>query len=144
MQESNSTIALNRALLATTDTERTNADQLLGAAAGAARDDINQIRALDLPAAASGPVARTLTDYEQYLTGQQAAMTAAKAADPAGKAGKAILAADDQRANVIEQEITDKRTILNALVNQAVEPTNAKSTSVKTIVARPWWSPSPC
>ena len=135
LQESNSTIAVSRALLATTEADRTQADRLLGAAAGAAREDMNQIRALSLPPAAADPIATTLAGYEQYLTAEQAAMTAAKATNPASRAAKALLAADDQRATAIEQAITANRTLLTTLVNQAVEQTNTKSTSVKTIVA---------
>jgi hypothetical protein len=104
-------------------------------AADTAGDDITQIRALDLPAAASGPITTTLTDYDKYLTAMQTAMTAAKAADPASEAVKAVLAEDSQRADDIVQGITDKRALLTALVDQAVEQTNAKSTSVKTTVA---------
>ena len=135
LQQSNSTVALGRALLATTDAERTHADQLMAAAADAARTDIKQIRALNLPVAAAGPIGTTLTQYEQYLNAEQAALTSAKATDPASKAAKTLLADDDQRANEVGQQITDKRALLTDLVDKAVEHTNAKSTSVKTIVA---------
>jgi len=135
MQASNATIALDRAMLATTDAERAQADQFSAAADDAARDDIKQIRALDLPAAAAGRIATTLTAYEREMSSMQTSITAAKAAGPAGKAGKAILAADDQRGVVLERAITDDRALLSALVGQAVEQANAKSSSVKAVVA---------
>jgi len=53
MQESNATIALNRALLATTDAERSQAEDLFQSAATQAGTDLEQITALALPAAAA-------------------------------------------------------------------------------------------
>jgi methyl-accepting chemotaxis protein len=135
MQESNSTIALNRALLATTDAERQHAGELLTNAAAAAKDDMNGIQAMDLPAAAASQVAKILSDYNQYLAAEQTALADAQAADPASPAGKAVLADDDTRATAVEQEITAGRTALTALVDQAVKQATAKATSVKVSVA---------
>jgi len=135
MQESNSTIALNRALLATTDAERRHAGDLLTGAAAGAKDDMAGIQAMRLPAAVSRQLATVMTAYNQYLAAEQAALAEANAADPASLAGKAVLAADDKRAAPVEKEITDGRTALGRLVDQAVQRASTKATSVKISVA---------
>ena len=135
MQESNSTIALNRALLATTDAERQHAAGLLTEAATAAKADMAAIRALALPAAASGRLASVLTDYTQYLVAEQAALVGAQAADPASPAAKALLADDDKRATAVEQKLTDGRALLGTRVDQAVAQAASKAVSVKVSVA---------
>jgi hypothetical protein len=61
MQESNSTIALNRALLATSDADRRQADGLVAAAATAAGADLGRIQGFDLPTSASAPLATATT-----------------------------------------------------------------------------------
>jgi methyl-accepting chemotaxis protein len=136
LQESNSTIALNRAILATTDAERQHAAELLTDATAAAKKDIDRIRALDLPTAASAKLATILTGYEQYLAGMQAAVAAAAPVDPASPAGKTALAADDKQATASEQEISDGRAMLTVLVDRSVAQASAKATSVEvTVVA---------
>jgi methyl-accepting chemotaxis protein len=134
MQKSNATIALNRSLLATTDAERQHADNLLTGAAGAAKKDMDRIRALDLPDAAS-QLNAIMTDFEKYLSTQQSAIGVAKTVDPTGAEAKKALADDDDRSAAVEQTITDRRAALTALVDKAVSQAGAKATSVKISVA---------
>jgi methyl-accepting chemotaxis protein len=134
MQQSNATIALNRALLATTDPERAHADDLLAAAVEKATGDIVAIGSLDLPAEADSALTALFGDYEQYLSAEQEAMAAAKAADPAGADGKRVLAADDERAAAIQQKITETRAAVNAEAERASADTAGKAGSVVTTV----------
>jgi methyl-accepting chemotaxis protein len=121
MQQSNATIALNRALLATNDAERQQADKIHG---------------LALPQAATEPLAVLEQDYEQYLSAEQDALATAKATDPGSAAAKQVLAADDERAGVILQRLTDTRDQLGGLVEQAIEQADAKAASVTyTVIA---------
>jgi methyl-accepting chemotaxis protein len=136
MQQSNATIALNRALLATNDAERQQADKLLADAADAAGADLDKIHGLALPQAATEPLAVLEQDYEQYLSAEQDALATAKATDPGSAAAKQVLAADDERAGVILQRLTDTRDQLGGLVEQAIEQADAKATSVTyTVIA---------
>jgi methyl-accepting chemotaxis protein len=136
MQQSNATIALNRALLATNDAERQQADKLLADAADAAGADLDKIHGLALPQAATEPLAVLEQDYEQYLSAEQDALATAKATDPGSAAAKQVLAADDERAGVILQRLTDTRAQFGGLVEQAVEQADAKAASVKyTVIA---------
>jgi methyl-accepting chemotaxis protein len=136
MQQSNATIALNRALLATNDAERQQADKLLADAADAAGADLDKIHGLALPQAATEPLAVLEQDYEQYLSAEQDALATAKATDPGSAAAKQVLAADDERADVILQRLTDTRAQFGGLVEQAIEQADAKATSVTyTVIA---------
>jgi methyl-accepting chemotaxis protein len=136
MQQSNATIALNRALLATNDAERQQADKLLADAADAAGADLDKIHGLALPQAATEPLAVLEQDYEQYLSAEQDALATAKATDPGSAAAKQVLAADDERAGVILQRLTDTRDQLGGLVEQAIEQADAKAASVTyTVIA---------
>jgi methyl-accepting chemotaxis protein len=136
MQQSNATIALNRALLATNDAERQQADKLLADAADAAGADLDKIHGLALPQAATEPLAVLEQDYEQYLSAEQDALATAKATDPGSAAAKQVLAADDERAGVILQRLTDTRAQLGGLVEQAIEQADAKAASVTyTVIA---------
>jgi methyl-accepting chemotaxis protein len=135
MQESNATIALNRALLATSDAERQHADELFTNAATTARGNLKQINALALPSAADQPLAATATEYQKYLDNEQVALTTAKATDPASAAAKTLLAADDQRAATVEKNLTDTRGVLDDLVKKAAHQASAKATSITVSVA---------
>jgi methyl-accepting chemotaxis protein len=135
MQQSNATIALNRALLATTDAERAHADALLSTAADTGRKDLAKIRELGMPAAAAQPLAVLEAEFDKYLKAEAAAFGAAKAADPAGPAAKALLAADDRRAEGIVKYLTDTRNQLEALVDSAAGEASSKATSVQISVA---------
>jgi methyl-accepting chemotaxis protein len=136
MQQSNATIALNRALLATNDAERQQADKLLADAADAAGADLDKIHGLALPQAATEPLAVLEQDYEQYLSAEQDALATAKATNPGSAAAKQVLAADDERAGVILQRLTDTRDQLGGLVEQAIEQADAKAASVTyTVIA---------
>ena len=135
MQESNATIALNRALLATGDAERQHADELFSNAATAARADLDLINGLSLPSAAVGRLATIATEYQKYLDDEQGALTTAKATDPASAEAKTLLAADDQRAASVEKDLTDTRGALDDLVKQAAGQASAKATSVAISVA---------
>nr|GID87061.1 hypothetical protein Ade03nite_59850 [Actinoplanes derwentensis] len=134
MQQSNAMIAVNRALLATTDPERVHADGLFTDAADKARADIAAITALNLPVEVGSALTALFGSYEQYLSAEQEAMTGAKAADPAGPDGKKIIAADDERAAAIMQQIADTRVVVNAEAEQASTDTADKAASVTTIV----------
>jgi methyl-accepting chemotaxis protein len=136
MQQSNATISLNRALLATTDAERQQADKLLADAADAANADLDKINALALPGAAAEPLAVLAQEYEQYLGAEQDALATAKATDPGTPAAKAVLAADDKRGGLILQRLTDTRAQFSTLVERAVEQADAKAASVTyTVIA---------
>jgi len=132
MQQSNATIALNRALLATTDAERDHSGALFGTAVTAAHDDIDALGKLNLPAASTATLA---TAYASYLSAEQNAVTTAKATDPATTAGKKVLSDDDTRSAAIEKQLTDARTSLAALVTQATAQATARSSTVKVTVA---------
>jgi methyl-accepting chemotaxis protein len=134
MQESNATIALNRGLLATTDAERQHADQLLSDAAAAAKHDLDEIDGMHLTAAAAGPLAAVRTAYDQYLSQEQTALTAAKATDPASAEAKTILADDDKRAAAIEQQLTGTRQMLHDLVARTTDQARTKATTVTVSV----------
>ena len=135
MQQSNATIALNRALLATTDDERKHADGLMADAAKAARADIAQIRGMSLPADAAEPFAAIEKDYEAYLDAEGTALDTAKTLDPASAAAKALLAEDGKRADAVQQRLTDTRELLNRLVKDATDAASAKAASVMATVA---------
>jgi methyl-accepting chemotaxis protein len=136
MQQSNATIALNRALLATNDAERQQADKLLADAADAAGADLDKVHGLALPQAATEPLAVLEQDYEQYLSAEQDALATAKATNPGSAAAKQVLAADDERAGVILQRLTDTRAQFGGLVEQAIEQADAKAASVTyTVIA---------
>jgi methyl-accepting chemotaxis protein len=134
MQQSNATVALNRALLATTDQERAGADGLLAAAVEKATGDITAISGLNLPAEADSALTSLFGEYEQYLSAEQEAITAAKEADPAGADGKRVLADDDERAAAIQEKITDTRTVVNAAAERAHTDTTGKAAAVTTTV----------
>jgi methyl-accepting chemotaxis protein len=135
MQESNATIALNRALLATSDTERQHADGLLSAAASAANADAGDISRLGLPAAANTLLTPVVAAYGDYLTAERAALVTANATDPGSRAAKTLLVVDDQRAGAVEQQLTGARTSLDAMVGRTAAQAKAKGNSVKVSVA---------
>jgi methyl-accepting chemotaxis protein len=130
MQQSNATIALSRALLATNDAERQQADKILADAAEAANADLDKIHGLALPGAATESLTVLEEEYGQYLSAEHDALGTAKATDPGSAAAKQVLAADDERAAAILQRLTDTRAQLDDLVEQAIEQANAKASSV--------------
>ncbi|WIM99568.1 methyl-accepting chemotaxis protein [Actinoplanes oblitus] len=134
MQESNATIALNRALLSTTDAARQQADTLLGNAATAARADMAAIATMALTGAAHNQLTAVAAAYEKYLGEEDDAVATAKTVDPAGAAAIRLLADDDKRAGATEEVLTDARANLDGMVVKATEEADAKATSVKVVV----------
>ena len=134
MQESNATIALGRALLATTDTERQSAHELLSNAAAAAQADLATIGTLSLGAAVTTPMTALATDYGTYLGEEQRAAETALTLAPGSPAAKRLLADDDQRAAAIEKEITGVRQVLAGVFAESSRATKSKAASVKVSV----------
>ncbi|WP_051809680.1 methyl-accepting chemotaxis protein [Actinoplanes subtropicus] len=134
MQESNATIALNRALLATTDPERQHAEDVFTAAATDARRDLADIAGMNLSRATSAALATVSAQYEQYLGAEKTALEVTKAVDPASPQAKTVLAADDKRATDVEQQLTGARSLLDASVEQATAQATRKAASVRNTV----------
>ena len=130
MQESNATIALNRALLATTDAERQHARELYSAAEKAARADFAAIDSLGLGDGVAAPLAALAGDYNTYLSQEQKSVEEALTVDPAGPQAKKITADDDQRGAAIEGRITDTRDVLAGVFAKSSDQTNRKASSV--------------
>ena len=130
MQESNATIALNRALLATTDAERQHARELYSAAEKAAQADFAAIDSLGLGDGVAAPLAALAGDYSTYLTQEQKSVEEALTVDPAGPQAKKITADDDQRGAAIEGRITDTRDVLAGVFAKSSDQTNRKASSV--------------
>jgi methyl-accepting chemotaxis protein len=130
MQQSNATVALSRAVLATTDLERQHADSLLAEAGAAARGDLDRLGSLVLPAAAAEPLAAAAATVNTYLGELQAAFTAAKETDPASAQAKAMVSAGTRQATVVKQRLTETRAVLDALSTQATGRTSGMATLV--------------